>query len=104
MKDFDCTRNLADLTVGEFFELLEKHFGPAAKNGKMGIAQDGQPKHLLYGISGIEKFFGVSHRTAQKYKDGILKPAVRQNGRKIVTDADYALQLFNESKDSHADA
>lgn len=104
MKDFDYSRLLADFSAGEFLELLEKHFGTAVKSGAKTTAQEGQPKHLLYGIKGIEDYFGVSHRTAQKYKDGILKPAVSQNGRKIVTDAEYALRLFNENKDNHADA
>ena len=48
----------------------------------------------VYGLKGIEDLFHVSHKTAQKYKDGFLKPAVKQNGRKIITDADYAMELF----------
>ncbi|RGU34490.1 DUF3853 family protein, partial [Alistipes indistinctus] len=42
------------------------------------------------------KLFGVSHATAQRYKDTFLKPAVRQNGRKIVVDVAKALELFDE--------
>lgn len=52
----------------------------------------------MYGLKGIADLFGVSHLTAQRNKDGLIKEAVRQNGRKIVTDADYALELFNERK------
>ena len=57
---------------------------------------DSAGKRYVYGIVGIERALGVSHKTAQKLKDGILAPAVKQRGRKIVTDLDYALQLFDE--------
>ena len=56
------------------------------------------PGHYVYGLRGIQQLFGVSHKTAQEYKDGLIKDAVRQNGRKIVVDADYALELFSRRK------
>lgn len=52
-------------------------------------------KRYVYGLKGIQELFNVSHGTAQKYKDGILKNAVFQSGRKIVVDVDKALELFN---------
>ena len=52
------------------------------------------PKRYVYGLRGIKELFGVSHATAQKLKDGILAPAVKQYGRKIVVDEEMALQLF----------
>ena len=52
----------------------------------------------VYGLKGIEELFHVSHKTAQYYKDHIICEAVRQNGRKIVTDVDLALKLFNPSE------
>lgn len=52
-------------------------------------------KRYVYGIKGIQELFNVSHPTAQKYKDGIIKDAVFQSGRKIVVDVDKALELFN---------
>jgi hypothetical protein len=42
--------------------------------------------------------FGVSHATAQKLKDTVLAPAVKQYGRKIVVDARMAMQLFQNRK------
>ena len=56
------------------------------------------PHRYVYGIKGIMRLFGVSNVTAQRYKRGIIREAVKQNGRIIVTDADLALQLFNERK------
>lgn len=53
------------------------------------------PPRYVYGLRGIRELFNVSHATAQKLKDGILKPAVRQCGRKIVVDAGMAMELFN---------
>ena len=47
---------------------------------------------MVYG--GIREEFKVSHATAQKYKDGILKNAVMQNGRKIILDVEKARELF----------
>lgn len=54
-------------------------------------------KRYVYGLKGICDLFGVAHSTAQKYKDGILKDACYQSGRKIVVDVEKALVLFNQS-------
>jgi len=59
---------------------------------------------LVYGLKGIMELLGVSNMTAQRYKKGIIKPAVSQYGRKIVTNADLALQLFHEAKAKEAAA
>ena len=52
-------------------------------------------KRYVHGLKGIQELFNVSHLTAQRYKDGILKDAVYQYGRKIVVDADKAIELFD---------
>ena len=57
---------------------------------------------LVYGLRGVQQLFGCSHKTAQCYKDHVIREAVSQNGRKIVVDADLALKLFNERRDRHA--
>lgn len=101
---FDSTRPLYALSEGEFFQNLEEHikeclakYGPKIPDPQAEPAQ-ASGKRYVYGIIGIERAFGVSHKTAQKLKDGILKPAVRQRGRKIVTDLDMAMELFDENK------
>lgn len=53
-------------------------------------------KNYVYGLRGIRDLFNVSHVTAQKYKDTFLKPAVMQRGRKIVVDADMAIELYDQ--------
>jgi predicted site-specific integrase-resolvase len=47
-------------------------------------------------LRGIRNLFSVSHATAQRYKDGIIKDAVSQNGRKIIVDREKALELFQQ--------
>lgn len=82
---------LAMLTVEQFLELLyskESHLKPVEKTS------DYTDKKYVYGLKGIRDTFKVSHATAQKYKDTILKEAIIQNGRKIIVDVDKALELF----------
>ena len=80
---------LSFLTVGQFLELLN-----TGKQPEKVIVSDNS-KRLVYGLRGIRTLFNVSHATAQRYKDTIIKDAVLQNGRKIIVDADKALELFN---------
>ena len=86
------TTLLATLTVADLKELFrsiqsEKKTPTTAPTGR-----------LVYGLKGICDLFGCSHKTAQHYKDHVIREAVSQNGRKIVVDADLALKLFNERR------
>ena len=93
------TTPLAALTVGDIKELLTE----------LGVSHSGQTaqksqhpgKRYVYGLKGIQALFGVSHLTAQHYKDGFLKPAVMQQGRKIVVDVEEAVELFKNYKDGN---
>lgn len=85
---------LAMLTVGQFKEVIASAMPQQIKD----LLQE-QPKTeaaptYIYGLAGIREMFGVSHATAQKLKDTILAPAVKQCGRKIVVDARMAMELF----------
>lgn len=95
MTDFD-NRPLYALSVEEFTQLLDSRIQVAIANAEIANTRQRTPGRLVYGLRDIRELFGVSHKTAQAYKDGIIKEAVRQNGRKIVVDADYALELFNQ--------
>lgn len=83
---------LGALTVGQFLELL---------NGKLPkeepVQKDYSDKKYIFGLKGIREEFNVSHATAQKYKDGILKDAITQYGRKIIVDVEKARELFAKS-------
>lgn len=51
-------------------------------------------KHYEYGIRGIARIFGCSIPTANRIKkSGRIDRAITQVGRKIIIDADLALQL-----------
>lgn len=89
------TTLLATLTVGDLVEIIrsiqsEQKTQNATPTGR-----------LVFGLKGVSELFGCSHKTAQHYKDHIIQEAVRQNGRKIVVDADLALKLFDERKNRH---
>lgn len=99
MNGFDTTKPLYTLTVGEFFQMMED-FVQRANSSKDTITTEADKPtgRLVYGLAGIGELFHVSHKTAQYYKDHVIQEAVRQNGRKIVTDVDLALKLFNERR------
>lgn len=61
------------------------------------ILKPSQGRRYVYGLKGISELFGVSKATAQKYKDGILKDACYQSGRKIVVDVEKAMDLFHNA-------
>ena len=88
----DFNKPISILTTGELMEVLETVLNSRQNTGNTECC----PKNLIYGIKGIEKLFSVSHKTAQHYKGTFLKPAVMQNGRKIVVDADLAMDLFKK--------
>ena len=52
------------------------------------------PKKHVYGIKGIAQLFGCSIPTAHRIKkSGKISKAITQIGRKIIVDADLALEL-----------
>ena len=86
---------LAMLTIGQ----LSSFLGLDAKNEERHTQEDKSGRSYVYGLKGIQELFHVSHTTAQIYKDGILKDAVYQSGRKIVVDVEKAIALFNARKE-----
>ncbi len=91
---YDDTTPIAALTVADLRQLIRETSAASVT--------DDTRTHVryVYGLRGIQQLFGVSHKTAQEYKDGLIKDAVRQNGRKIIVDADYAVELFGRRKDN----
>ena len=83
------------LTVGQQRELFRDWFREFTAGVQANSTQKEEtPKRYLYGIAGIASFFQVSYVTACKLKEGVLKPAILQQGRKIMCDADMAIELF----------
>lgn len=98
MLRYDDSMPMGVMTIGDLRELITEIL-----DSRHSVEQESSKnRRLVYGLRGIQELFKVSHKTAQQYKDGILKPAVKQNGRKIVVDADLALELFANWKGSDA--
>jgi KaiC/GvpD/RAD55 family RecA-like ATPase len=87
---------VASLTIGQLREFLRELLTNETR------PVETEKKNLVYGLRGIMSLLHCSHTQAQRYKDGILKDAVIQYGRKIVVDADKALALFKENSSSKA--
>lgn len=83
---------IAMLTVGQLKEVLKLD----QQKEEILVKHNFTDKKYAYGLRGIRETFKVSHATAQKYKDGILKDAITQHGRKIIMDIDKAMKLFKE--------
>ena len=88
---------IAMLTVGQQRELFKKWFKELSEGPEpISAPSIERPKRYVYGIAGIATLFQTSYATAQKLKDGILQPAVYQQGRKIMVDVERAMELFRQ--------
>lgn len=77
--------------TGEEFLFLQTHSGIPENQPQPSLTKD---KKYVYGILGIAKLFGCSIPTASRIKQsGKIIKAITQIGRKIVVDADLALEL-----------
>lgn len=86
------TTRLIDLTVEQYLEIT----GRNKVQEPISAPPADYTRGRVFGIRGIRTLFGVSHATAQRYKDTFLRPAISQTGRVIVTDVAKAIELFNE--------
>lgn len=78
--------------TGEEFLYLQQS-GIAPQTTPTSIVDTTLKKHV-YGIVGIAKLFGCSMPTANRIKkSGKIDKAITQIGRKIIVDADLALEL-----------
>ncbi len=83
---------IVTLTLGQLKEALQP------QQAAMPDLTAYTPEAHVFGLRGIMKLLGVSKATAQRYKDGILRPSVMQNGRKIVVDKQKAIELFKQAQ------
>jgi len=97
-KVIDSSTPLISLTAGEFRQVLRDALLPPQRQEPATGTSDPTPRRYVYGITGIAQLLGVSKPTAQRYKETFLKPAVMQRGRKLITDADMAVNLFAQQK------
>lgn len=79
--------------TGEEFILLNRH---ALQENEVRTVQPAadKDKKYVYGIGGIARLFGCSMPTANRIKkSGKIDRAITQIGRKIIVDAEMALEL-----------
>ena len=77
--------------TGEEFLYLQQ--GSEQKEVQATIVSNTSKKHV-YGIAGIARLFGCSIPTAHRIKKcGKIDRAITQIGRKIIVDAELALEL-----------
>lgn len=79
--------------TGEELLFLAQH-GNMSANGETAKASSKEEKRYVYGLAGIARLFGCSLPTANRIKQsGKINRAITQVGRKIIVDADLALEL-----------
>lgn len=84
--------------TGEELLFLARH-GNMSTNGEKGKGFLQRKKQYVYGLAGIARLFGCSLPTANRIKQsGKINCAITQIGRKIIVDADLALELAGRKK------
>ncbi len=82
--------------TGEEFLLLQQHAEPKMQQQSTTVVSDTTKKYV-YGIAGIARLFGCSIPTASRIKkSGKIAKAITQIGRKIIVDAEQALELAGQ--------
>jgi hypothetical protein len=77
--------------TGEEFLFLQEN---SRQNGTVATVVSNPSKKFVYGIRGIAQLFGCSMPTANRIKkSGKIDKAITQIGRKIIVDAEFALEL-----------
>lgn len=79
--------------TGEELLFLARH-GSQPSNTTTETSPSKEQRRYVYGLSGIARLFGCSLPTANRIKQsGKINRAITQVGRKIIVDADLALEL-----------
>lgn len=77
---------LIDLTVGELRALLQN---------AIPVNNPPESKEYVYGLKGIAELFHCSYTEAYRIKrSGKIDKAIKQNGRKIITDAKKSIRTL----------
>ena len=85
---------IAALTVGQFKELFGE-VSPRMDGHTDKNADQSKEKRYLHSIKELASFLNVSYKTAWTLKETVLRPAVYQQGRVIMIDADMVLELMS---------
>lgn len=91
--------NITELLLKPVWQMTGEEFVHLHRHASQGGEVKPQPtteqtKRYVYGIHGISKLFGCSLPTANRIKkSGKIDKAITQIGRKIIVDAELALEL-----------
>ncbi len=92
-------QNLQELLSKPFWQMTGEEFIMLSRHASGQTETQPQPvtdtnRRYVYGILGIAKLFGCSLPTANRIKkSGKIDKAITQIGRKIIVDAELALEL-----------
>jgi DNA invertase Pin-like site-specific DNA recombinase len=99
MVDDLLNKPIWQMTGAEFLSLLQSSIKSSEDKAPIVSEEREKVKRYEYGIRGIAKIFGCSIPTANRIKkSGKINAAITQVGRKIIVDADLALQLAKNIK------
>ena len=80
--------------TGEELLFLAQHSNISTSRESTKTSSSKEEKRYVYGLAGIARLFGCSLPTANRIKQsGKINRAITQVGRKIIVDADLALEL-----------
>ena len=80
--------------TGEELRFLAQHSYISTNRESTKASSSKEEKRYVYGLAGIARLFGCSLPTANRIKQsGKINRAITQIGRKIIVDADLALEL-----------
>lgn len=81
--------------TGEELLFLAQHGNiSTSRESTMASSSKEEKRYYVYGLAGIARLFGCSLPTANRIKQsGKINRAITQVGRKIIVDADLALEL-----------
>lgn len=91
----DLNTPVAMLTVGQLKEALREETALTREV----VNTTNTDRNFVYGIAGIARLFNCSAATANRIKkSGRIDKAIKQIGKKIIVDAELALQLAGEKQ------
>lgn len=99
----EMNKPLGALTVQELLDILAPLISRQQPTQPVSSEQTNDNKRYVYGLAGLARLLNCSIVTANRIKkSGVINKAISQVGRKIIIDADLALELLNSSRKSNS--
>ena len=94
-KQFQSGKRIDNLYMWDsYIPFLAQHSNISTSRESTKASSSKEEKRYVYGLAGIARLFGCSLPTANRIKQsGKINRAITQIGRKIIVDADLALEL-----------